>query len=595
MANGTEIEPVEKIAPSERPLAMIGLPARGQQEAIPWIVGGVLFYAVVAVVFFYSLLAGDNAATTSLLDTIGLGETPNPSIAVLVITGILVTGAAGISVLRDLREIRSEESDIEWLSLHGAKYAQLVLAPAEQREKLRQRDQRTVPAADRRVETLVDDRVRRMMSVQDSARSTMVPVEELRIIAQTRTARLGGFARYASSLLLLLAVLGTFAGVKTALPSLIDAVSASSQLGDASAPISIVDPLRAVADAFGANALALIGAIAIGLMAHGISVGRRNLLERLELVSAEYIYGTRQMDSTDPLRTAVEAMRDTVAQVRETSGFLLGIENGLTSLGQEFAGAFESLDDRLTAIIEQQDKRLHERTSHALEELRERVAEMAVVVDANTRAYAGLVARIGEKSEEAQHAIQQLEIANQRLASGLEGAANLTGVAQEAGEAVTASIGRIEAGTAQVQQQVASLSVAVSTVGPSLEQVGTVLATASQQIGDLSTRTAQALEDVNSRAATSWVTAGREMEQHIARLAAGNGRSSSPAALGTDATQLLRQIAASLDGRSSQMSTTRLVLLPTLGVVIGGIVLYVLYAFSRSDFIVWLLGLAGLS
>src|SRR5690606_26542758 len=142
---------------------------------------------------------------------------------------------------------------------------------------------------------------------------------------------------------------------KTALPGLIEAVSVSNQPGADLASGSIVEPLRAVADAFGANALALIGATAGRLMGHGVATGRRNLLERLEWVSAEYIYGTRQMDSVDPLRTAVDAMRETVERVRETSGSLLGIEGGLAALGQQFAGAFESLDERLTMIIEQQD------------------------------------------------------------------------------------------------------------------------------------------------------------------------------------------------------------------------------------------------
>src|SRR5690606_8315785 len=122
---------------------------------------------------------------------------------------------------------------------------------------------------------------------------------------------------------------------------------------------AILLPLQAVADAFGANALALIGAVAVGLMAHGILSGRRNLLDRLEQVSAEYIYGSAQMESSDPLRSAVDAMRETVVRLRETSGSLLGIESAISGLGEQFGRAFDSLDDRLTSIVEQQDERLH--------------------------------------------------------------------------------------------------------------------------------------------------------------------------------------------------------------------------------------------
>jgi methyl-accepting chemotaxis protein len=570
---------------------MIRLPTRGQRLATAWLVGGIVFYVVLAGVFFSTLMAADADVATTLRELIALGDAPNYSIAVLVIVGALVTLAASASVFVDIREIRREEEDIEWLIHHGGEYTQLVLASRSKREELRAKGVRTVAPKDRSVETLTDDRVRRIMAAQGSERSTMVPVEELRVIAQTRTARFGGFARYATSLLLLLAVLGTFAGVKTALPGLIEAVTASNEGTAASG--SIVAPLRAVADAFGANALALIGAIAVGLMAHGVAAGRRNLLERLEWVSAEYIYGTRQMDSVDPLRAAVQAMRETVEQVRETSGSLLGIEAGLANLGQEFAHAFDSLDERLTTIVEQQDERLHERTSDALEELRERVAELAEVVDANTRAYAGLVDRIGERSEEAKQAIDQLAAANRSLAAGLEGAANLTAVSQKAGEEVGASISRIEEATDQVLRQVGALSSAVNLVGPSLDEARSSLVTTSQNVAALNDRTSKAIQELNDRAAAAWVNAGRELEQHISRIASDNGRV--PQAMAPDATRLLSRIAASLDDfRPAKLSTAQLVALPSIGVFFGGAGLFGVYTLLRSGIVTWLLNLVGL-
>ncbi|HUE96272.1 MAG TPA: hypothetical protein VMN39_06410 [Longimicrobiaceae bacterium] len=575
-------------------LEMIGLPARGHRAAAGWLIGGVLFYLLMSGVFFMTLVTGEaGAGGTALRQLVGLGDPPNYSIAVLVLGGLFVTVSAIVSVILDVREIRHEEADVEWLIRNGGEYTQLVLAPADRRDALRQSGQRTVDASERRVETLIDDRVRRMMGAQGVGRSSMVPVEELRVIAQTRTARLGGLARYATSLLLLLAVLGTFAGVKTALPGLIEAVSVSSQPGADGVTGSIVEPLRAVADAFGANALALIGAIAVGLMAHGVAAGRRNLLERLEWVSAEYIYGNRQMDSVDPLRTAVEAMRDTVERVRETSGALLGIEGGLAALGQQFAGAFESLDERLTSIVEQQDERLHERTSHALEELRARVAELAEAVDANTRTYAGLVDRIGERSEEAKHAIQQLEAANRILAAGLEGAANLTTVAKASGEEVSASIARMEESTTEVRKQVEALSGAVDAVGPSLDHARVTLVTTSQQVAELNDRSARAIEDLNDRAATAWVTAGRELEHHITRIAAGDGRPGQAAAADPGTAQALARIATSLDGRQ-RLSPVQFVALPAVGVFLGGAALYGAWALAHSGLVPWLLNLAGL-
>lgn len=576
--NGAEdvVRPVDNPAPLET----IQLPPRGQVHALAWFAGGVLFYAVVSFIFFYTLIAPDEeGAASSIAELIGLGATPNPSIAVLVIVGFLVTVAAFISVVRDVSEIRREEADVEWLIRHKRRFAQLVLAPTNERDALREAGEVTVDRARIRIETLVDDRVRRVMFSQGNSRSAMVPVEELRVIAQTRTARLGGFARYSTSLLLLLAVLGTFAGVKTALPSLIQAVTAG---GGGGAPfgtsIDIVAPLQAVADAFGANALALIGAIAVGIMAHGVAVGRRNLLERLEFVSAEYIYGGRHVDSADPLRMAVEAMHETVERVRETSGSLLGIESGLSSLGSQFAGAFESLDARLTAIIEQQDQRLHERTSHALEELRERVSELTEVVDANTRAYSGLVDRVGERSEETRHSLEQIRASNELLARGLEGAANLGTVAGRVGEEITTSISHLQESTGEVRGQVAALGDAVGSVQPALQEARELVATAASQFTEANRRQVQAVAELHQKATQAWVNAGRDMERQIARLSSGSET---------------RPVARADRGAAAQ-TTSANVVQQAAGIVVGGAVLYVLYTVAQGGFWGALLGLVGL-
>jgi hypothetical protein len=76
---------------------------------------------------------------------------------------------------------------------------------------------------------------RRVHQAQLEGGGGHMPVEELRGIAETRTASFGREARFASSLLLLLAVLGTFAGVKTALPSLIDTIAADPYRADKNA------------------------------------------------------------------------------------------------------------------------------------------------------------------------------------------------------------------------------------------------------------------------------------------------------------------------------------------------------------------------
>ena len=428
-------EPVEA-RPAARSMGMIGLPPRGDRPARLYLAAGTAFYLVFALMFIASLLRDREDRGRALLELFGVADGVNWIILVLIVAGILLTAGAAWTVWRDAGLLRQEEDDVDWVLHRRREGLMLVFAPAGEREARFARGERSIrPGEPAHVETLVDDRVRRVHQARTGGEAVHMPVEELRGIAETRTAGYGHVARFVSSLLLLLAVLGTFAGVKTALPSLIDAV------GDGARPDSIVGPLRAVADAFGGNALALVGAIAVGLMAQGLAVGRRNLLERLELASAEYIYDNRRTQNADPLLAAVETLSATAGEVHNASTAFLGIEGSLESLSESFRAAFGSLNETLSEVMAQQDEQLHRRTAQALGGLEVRVAALADAVRGNTASYQGLVDRIAERTAESREAVQQMQGASDALGRALQGILAL-------GTASTTASTRLEEGMA---------------------------------------------------------------------------------------------------------------------------------------------------
>jgi hypothetical protein len=519
-------------------MGMIGVPPRGDGPARLYLAVGAGFYLVFNFLFVAALLRGRPDRGRALLELFGVAEHVNWVILILIASGILLTLGAAWTVWSDVRLLGREEDDVDWVLSRKREGLMLVFADAGDREARFARGERAIrPGESAHVETLVDDRVRRVHQARTEGGGTHMPVEELRGIAETRTASFGHVARFASSLLLLLAVLGTFAGVKTALPSLIDAIGATEGAGAG----SIVDPLRAVADAFGGNALALVGAIAVGLMAQGLAVGRRSLLERLELASAEYIYDNRRTRSADPLIAAVETLSATAGEVHEASTAFLAIEGSLEMLGESFRTAFSSLSDRLSDVMAQQDEMLHQKTSQALEELQGRVVALAGAVDANTRSYQGLVDRVGERAAESREAVQQMQGASEQLARALQGILQLGTVSATASTRLQEGIEAMVQGTERMEARMAAVGEAVEHTRPALQLVETTLAAAAERVAG-----------VDARAAASWKAVADEVRAQFAELA--KSQSAAPVAyagggapLPADAVGLLRRIAAAAE------------------------------------------------
>jgi len=580
--------PAAPATPGVLRLKMIAPPVAGDVPARGWFAFGIAFYLLLSALLLGSLLVTSRQGVArGLLQMVGLGgEHWNLALFVLVVGGVALTAYAAFTVRADIATLAREEVDIEWVLKTESNGVALVFLDPAERQKRYARGEYSLPADVRvEVETLLDDRVRRVVEATQAGGATHVPVDELRGIAEKRTARLGGFARFASSLLLLLAVLGTFAGVKTALPSLIDAVAAADGGGTADgAPVSgrardtaaggagsvtaassLVAPLRAVADAFGGNALALVGAIAVGLMAQGLAAGRRNLLERLELVSAEYIYDRRRSGSADPLRVAVEALAETAGEVRDATQSLSGIEGELQGMGDVFREAFNSLNERLTDIVTQQDDLLHQRTSETLEQLGRQVVALAGAVDANTRCYTGIVDRVGERTAESREALQRMEQANLALGRALEGIAQLGDASGRASEALHQRLNGLEQGTVHLMERMESIGSGMERARPALEQVEATLRAAGDR---------QAA--IDERAAKAWADAAEQVRKKLDTIPAGSSGGGGSGGMGGDAVGLLRRIASGVEA-AQPPSPVMLATLPLLGTLGAIAIVYVLW------------------
>lgn len=485
---------------------MLKPPRRGDRSASFWVAGGVLAYVLLSAAFIGAMTRADRGWVDAMLQLMGLGDSPNHIATLLVLLAVVITLAGIASVLHDLRSMRPEEHDIDWVFLKKREGLMFVFAPPATRNELFRNDPHQLPDMNTiAVETLVDDRVRRAYTAMSRRDASKVSPEELRIIAEKRTLTYGSIARYLSSLLLLLAVLGTFAGVRTALPQLIDALSKTA--GSDGGISAISAPLQAVADAFGGNALALIGAIALGLMAQGLAYGRRSLLERLELVSAEYIYSGPGISASNPLEAAVRTLNNTAEEMRSVTGSLLGIESGLEGLGGQFESSFGVLDRRLGEILDKYEGNLQDRTSSALAALHEKLADLASAVGSNAIAYNGLIDGVTNRAQETRATMVELHDANANLTRALTSIMELHTDAKANFATMEEAAVRLSKSSESVGGQLGELTDAVKQHQPALRQFDDTLANAIDR-----------MEAIDRRGVDSWRAITGELELTLARL-----------------------------------------------------------------------------
>jgi hypothetical protein len=476
--------------PTGRPSAsvrtMLELPEAGHVVARRWLLFGMGAYLVLALAIVGALLRSDQrGVSAALLSIVGIGPRTNWAIFFLVTAGVVLTVIAAVRVARDIRSMAREEADIDWVHRTGKPGLLLVFADPAERERKLKAGSLEPPTHDLSVETLMDDRVRRVRNASVDPNAGGVSPEDLKGLAEARTAQYGSLARYVSSLLLLLAVLGTFAGVKTALPGLISSISLAANATTEQSNAGLIASLNAVAEAFGGNALALIGAIAVGLMAQGIGFGRRNLLERLELVSAEFLYAQAVTTDANPMQAAMAALRETAREMHSASGAMLGIEDQLQQLGREFRGAFEGFANKISDIAVGQDEALHQKTSQSLEQLERRVLDLADAMEANAKTYAGLAEAVKNRSQEATRAFDTLAESNKQVGAALESIVRTGEQSRRSVDELGSAVGKLTEGSDKLLLQVQHVTTATQSIAPAMSQLEKSLAAADQRFGEM--------------------------------------------------------------------------------------------------------------
>lgn len=200
--------------------------------AFGWILGGAFLGVVFPLVA--QLVFGQDQSLT---------EGPTALVAVQLLSLLLV--AIGVwAGFRDVWWLRTE-----WSALSVREFSTPTAVPAGRA--------RGDTIADR-----LDARVQRLGALGGTHHA---PRDGLLSLVHGGAARIGGLTRFLAATLLLMAVVGTFLGMRHALPQLQDALGQAIERGPASDD-SLRQALKMLSEAFGANLLAILGSVALGSM-----------------------------------------------------------------------------------------------------------------------------------------------------------------------------------------------------------------------------------------------------------------------------------------------------------------------------------------
>lgn len=256
--------------------------------------------------------------------------------------------------------------------------------------------------------------------------------------AVAATASLGAAQRQIASTLIILTVLGTFIGVKDALPGLSNAIEMGQATGnvrtrtDPRPSVTAIEPassaraaepgaevsaaLDAIEGAFGANLLSLLGAIVLSSFAYGLQRGRSDLLTQLETESGKRFYIFL------PLASDTSAIVQAVTALRSTVGGISGVESAIHSLNgqlRDFSGSLDSAVQRMGLDVSAAMNARSLQSEQAIErQLTELVAVMRLSVAALDRtavAYAGLVKGLESRDVDVELIVDTMSAASKSL------------------------------------------------------------------------------------------------------------------------------------------------------------------------------------
>ena len=322
----------------------------------------------------------------------------------------LTLGGFTWSILKDWRWLHTEERDIH-----------LVLETPEGRtDPTRVLHSNHDTAAERRVETLLDDRVTRLLAPIGDGRAAPVRESELRAVAMWRSAGIGSFARYTSGLLLLFTVLGTFVGVKSSLGPLTQSLQSVANAGATDAA-GLANSLQDVASAFGSNLVALIGAIALGLAAYALSAGRQNMLARLEQASSLYVYPrVQQATVSDEFTKALKRMSASNKQLGSITEQLGRLGDSIDDLSTTVSDSLGATRASLQTLLEQQAGQVAEQAKQSVDKVERQITDVVAAVQHATALYGTLVTSFEEGRNELGGTSQALAVAVTELQKARE-------------------------------------------------------------------------------------------------------------------------------------------------------------------------------
>ena len=303
--------------------------------------------------------------------------------------------------------------------------------------------------------TLIGSRALRVRELRLETGASLQGVRQgLRAEALSKSAPLGTFTRFLASVLLLLAVLGTFAGMKTALPALVEVLQIDKTDPNSIDPTRIREALRGVENAFGANYLALVGALGLMLVTFGAASDRKVILAQLERFSDRYLYPQLPAgaDATAIERVVLE-LRTSIGEVATVAASIGDLRGSIDSLQSGLSQAISGMHAAFTGQFQKDLIRYHADHAERSAELTKGVADIATSLSVTAVAYQGLVEGLRERDYGLKSAAASAQLSaetaakiNERLSADLGHAAgDLRQAAAELGTLSERVLDRLEA------------------------------------------------------------------------------------------------------------------------------------------------------
>lgn len=283
--------------------------------------------------------------------------------------------------------------------------------------------------------TVIGDRLR---AVTAAVRSSIPPAtrwfDSQRSQADNALSSIGAVTRFISSLLLLLAVIGTFAGMKAALPELVEAIRVSGQVNatveqpEASAsiqipprPAALQTALQYVGDAFGANFVALLGSLALAIISAGAGIERRSLLQEIELVSDEHIY-PRLPAHADPtsLQLAIEELRQGVTSLTVVAASNRELRDAIKGYTDTLSDSLGELRTSFGESLRSQSTDLQRQINNTVDRLARDIAGIAGALAETAAAHETLGTQLGQRHADIESLTSSLAAASGGLTSQLD-------------------------------------------------------------------------------------------------------------------------------------------------------------------------------